>query len=110
MEDEKHEVLLRCVKQPNVLVGWVVELPHFGQGLITEMQRVRDGMVRHTRYVIRFDSGMTQTLPLDRNSPKEGTVFITKSGNKQYKKLPFMLINRSQEQDAATMQHSRVLT
>ena len=59
-DDEKAAVLAQCLADPACLVGWIVELPHFGTGEIVSHKRERTGMKSHNLFTIKFDTGPVQ--------------------------------------------------
>lgn len=59
-DEEKAQVLSQCISDPAVLVGWMVELPHFGTGAVISHKRERSGVKSHNLFTIKFDSGPPQ--------------------------------------------------
>lgn len=66
-------VLQQSVNDPNVLIGWRVLIRGQGTGVILSMKRKK---FTTTRFVVQFENGRVEALPL-RRSKKKGTVAFT---------------------------------
>eukprot|EP01039_Chlorochromonas_danica_P001210 gene1210-1320_t len=66
-------VLQQSVNDPNVLIGWRVLIRGQGAGVILSMKRKK---FTTTRFVVQFENGRVEALPL-RRSKKKGTVAFT---------------------------------
>lgn len=63
-------VLLESVTNPQVLVGWRINVRGHGTGIVLSMRRKR---FQTTRFVVQFETGQIAKLALQRNK-KKGTV------------------------------------
>lgn len=71
--DSVEHVLHRSIEFPSILIGWRVQVPSFGSGVVLSVHKKK---FRPTHFRILFDNGSTEKLPLQR-SLKKGTVPFT---------------------------------
>lgn len=66
-------ILQSSVKKPGVLIGWKIEVPEYGRGLILDYEKKK---FRSTKFRILFDNQQEKLLKLKRSAKKGKIPFV----------------------------------
>jgi hypothetical protein len=66
-------IKIQSVKKPEVLIGWRIEVPEFGRGVVLDYEKKK---FRSTKYRVLFDDAKERLLKLKR-SEKKGKIPFT---------------------------------
>jgi hypothetical protein len=73
-DQEQYDSILRIsIQKPEVLIGWKIEVPQYGRGVILDFHKKR---FRSTKYRVLFDNQKERLLKLKR-SEKKGKIPFT---------------------------------